>query len=84
MSLQPFVWPWSLFSFITLYTVGRNPWTADQPIAGSQPIHRITQTQNKHTQTSMPRVVFEPTFPAFEQAKTVHALDRAVAVNGIN
>jgi hypothetical protein len=31
----------------------------------------------------MPRVGFEPTIPAFEQAKRVHALDRAVTVIGI-
>jgi hypothetical protein len=30
--------------------------------------------------TSMPRVGLEPTTPLFEQAKTVHALDRAVTV----
>jgi hypothetical protein len=34
----------------------------------------LTQTQNKHTQTSMPLVGFEPTVPASERAKTVHAL----------
>jgi hypothetical protein len=28
----------------------------------------------------MPRVGFEPTIPAFERAKTVHALDRAATV----
>jgi hypothetical protein len=28
----------------------------------------------------MPRVGFEPTIPAFEQAKTVHVLDRAPIV----
>jgi hypothetical protein len=43
-----------------------------------------TQTQNKGTQTSMPRVGFEPTIPVFEGAKTVHALDRAVTVFGIS
>jgi hypothetical protein len=32
----------------------------------------------------MPRVRFEPTTPAFEWAKIVHALDRAVTVIGIN
>jgi hypothetical protein len=37
----------------------------------------LTQTQNKHRQTSMPRVGFETTIPAFEQANTVDALDRA-------
>jgi hypothetical protein len=40
-------------------------------------LHRITQTQNKRRQTSMPRVGFEPTIPVFERTKTVHALDSA-------
>jgi hypothetical protein len=30
----------------------------------------------------MPRVGFEPRIPAFERAKTVHALDRAAIVIG--
>jgi hypothetical protein len=30
----------------------------------------------------MPRVGFEPTFPVFERAKIVHALDRAATVIG--
>jgi hypothetical protein len=30
----------------------------------------------------MPRVVFEPSFPFLERAKTVHALDRAATVIG--
>jgi hypothetical protein len=30
----------------------------------------------------MPRVGFEPTIPAFDQAKTVHALDRVATVIG--
>jgi hypothetical protein len=30
----------------------------------------------------MPRVGFEPTVPAFERAKTIHASDRAVTVIG--
>jgi hypothetical protein len=42
----------------------------------------LTQTQNKHTQTSMPRVGFETTIPEFKRAKTVHALDRAATVIG--
>jgi hypothetical protein len=42
----------------------------------------LTQTQNEHKQTSMPRVGFETTTPAFERAKTVHALDRAATVIG--
>jgi hypothetical protein len=30
----------------------------------------------------MPRVGFEPTIPAFERPKTIHALDRAATVIG--
>jgi hypothetical protein len=36
--------------------------------------------QNKYRQTSMPLVGFEPTIPAFERAKTFHALNRAATV----
>jgi hypothetical protein len=60
------------FSFLILYTVGRSPWMGDQLVA--RPLHtQRTQTQNRCTQTSMPRVGFEPTNPVFERAKTVHA-----------
>jgi hypothetical protein len=45
-------------------------------------LHRETQTQNKSTQTSMPRVKFETMTPVVERAKTVHALDRAATVIG--
>jgi hypothetical protein len=40
------------------------------------------RTQNKRRETSMPRVGFEPTIPAFERAKTIHALDHAASVIG--
>jgi hypothetical protein len=40
------------FSFLIL--VGRTPWPGEQPVARSLPTQRITQTQNKRTQTSMP------------------------------
>jgi hypothetical protein len=66
--------PWTLFQFLNLYTVGTIPCTGDQPIARPLPTHRTSQTQNKCTQTSMPRVGFEPTIPVFERANTVHAL----------
>jgi FAD synthase len=49
------------------------------PLQGSY----LTQTQNKHKQTTIPRVGFEPTLLEFERARTVHALDRAAAVIGI-
>jgi hypothetical protein len=43
---------------------------------------KVTQTQMKRGQTSMPRVGFEPMTAAFEQTKTIHALDRADTVIG--
>jgi hypothetical protein len=51
--------PWPLFQFLNLYTVGRIPWTEDQPVGRSLPTYRTTQTQNKRTQTSMPQVGFK-------------------------
>jgi hypothetical protein len=82
MALQPFVGPWPLFQFLKLYTVGRTTQTGYQPVARPLPAHRTAQTQNKRTETSMPRVGLEPTIPAFQRAKTVHALDRAATVTG--
>jgi hypothetical protein len=49
MSLQPFVGLWTLFSFLIFYTVGRTPWTGDQPVARHTGQHK----QNKRTLTSM-------------------------------
>jgi hypothetical protein len=70
------------FNLLILYTVGRTPWKGNQLVARPLPTHRTTKTQNKRTQTSMPQVRFEPTIPAFERAKTVHALNRAATVIG--
>jgi hypothetical protein len=67
------------FSFLIFYTVGR---TRDHPFARPLPAHRTAQTQIKHTHTSMPQVVFEPTIPMFERTKTVHTSDRAAIVIG--
>jgi hypothetical protein len=68
------------FSFLILYTVGRTLWTGDQPVARPLSTQSTTPTHNKHTQTSMPLVGFEPTIPVIQRAKTVHALDRAATV----
>jgi hypothetical protein len=54
----------------------------DQPVARPLPTHKTTQTQNKRTQTPMPRVGFGPMTPGFKRAKTVHALDRAATEIG--
>jgi hypothetical protein len=47
MALQSFVGPWSFFffSFLIFYTVGRTPWTGDQPVTRLIPPKRIAQTQ---------------------------------------
>jgi hypothetical protein len=47
VALQLFVGPWPLFQFLNQCTVGRTPWTGDQPVARPLPTHRTTQTQNK-------------------------------------
>jgi hypothetical protein len=43
-------------------------------------LHTVQHKQNKSTQTSMPRVWFEPTIPLFERAKMAHTLDSAATV----
>jgi hypothetical protein len=40
-----FCWDLAAFSvFIILHTIGRTPWTGDQPVARPLPAHRTTQT----------------------------------------
>jgi hypothetical protein len=68
MALQP-LWTLAAFSVSLSITVGRTPWTGDQPVARPLPTHRTTQTHNIRTQTSTPLVGFEPTIPVFERAK---------------
>jgi hypothetical protein len=63
------------FQFLNLYTVGRTPWNGG--ISPSQGRYLHTDTQ-----TSIPRVGFQPMIPVFERAKTVHALVHAVTVIG--
>jgi hypothetical protein len=45
-------------------------------------LHTEQHKHNKHTQTSMSWVRFEPTILAFERAKTVHAFNRSATVTG--
>jgi hypothetical protein len=40
MALKP-LWTSSAFQFLNLYTVGRTPWTGDQPVVRQLPTHRI-------------------------------------------
>jgi hypothetical protein len=55
----------------------------DQPVVRPLPAHR-RHTQNKRTQTSMPRLGFEHMTQVFKRAKTVVDLDRAATVIGKN
>jgi hypothetical protein len=80
--LLPLLWsikhPWNTlfhFSFLILGQSVGLPGRGDQSVARPLLAHRTTQTQNKRTQTSMPWVGLKPIIPAFERAKTVHALD---------
>jgi hypothetical protein len=41
-----------------------------------------TYTANTNTEETRPRVGFESTIPAFERAKTFHALDSTITVIG--
>jgi hypothetical protein len=80
MALQPFVGPGLLLSFIIFLTqtVG-----LERVISPSQGRYLHTgQHKNRitYTKTTMPWVGFKPMIQAFEQAKTVHALDRVATV----
>jgi hypothetical protein len=65
MALQPFVWPWPLFSFLIPHGVGRTPWAEDQPAARPLPTHRVQRKHIINAQTSMPQVGFESTISVF-------------------
>jgi hypothetical protein len=62
-------------SFLIPYTVSWTIWTGDQPIVRPLPTHRTAQTQKKRTHTSMPRVGFETTIPAFEDGSYLKPRD---------
>jgi hypothetical protein len=79
---SPLLGPGLFFSFVIVFTDCRIPWTSDQPVSKPLPTHRTAQTVKTHTQTSMPWVGFDPMIPAFERAKTVHALARSATVIG--
>jgi hypothetical protein len=65
------------FSFLVLYTVGRSPWTGDQPVARPPRTHRTTPTQNWHSHS------FEPTIPVAEWANRGHAVDREASLSDV-
>jgi hypothetical protein len=75
MALRPFVGPRPLFQFLDPI---HSRWNSLD--GGSACRKASTYTQNKRTQASMPLMGFEPTIPAFERTKTVHAVNHAVTV----
>jgi hypothetical protein len=85
VALEPFVWYWLLLQFRSPFcTDGTTPSTSDQPVARPLPSGQYKQRINAYThQTPIPWVGFEPTIPAFELAKTVHALDFAAIEIGV-
>jgi hypothetical protein len=74
LAVQALCWTSAVFSFLIFYTVGRTPWTGDQPVARPLPAQIGQHKQNIRTQPSVPQMGFEPTIPVFERAKTIHAL----------
>jgi hypothetical protein len=57
MALQTVVGPWPIFKFLDLYTQSVGLLVRGiRPSQGRYLAHRTTQTQNKHTQTSMPQM----------------------------
>jgi hypothetical protein len=83
MPLQPFVGPWPLFQFLNPIHSRQDSLGGGSARRKALPAHRKTQTQNKRTPTSIPRVGFKPTIPLSERAKTAHALDRVTTVIGV-
>jgi hypothetical protein len=61
-----------------LQTVGRTPWTGDQPIVRPLRIQHNTNTDGSRTFIS--RVGFEPTNPGFDRAKAFLVLDQAATL----
>jgi hypothetical protein len=66
------------FCFLLYTTVGRTPWTGDQLV-----VRRLPNSNTEWTQTNIyVSSGFEPTIPASERVKWVHALDRSATVTG--
>jgi hypothetical protein len=83
MAPQPFVGP--LRGFLVFYLIHSRYDSLDGGsvrIKAATCTYRTPETQNKCTQTFMPRVVFEPTIQVLQRVKTVHALDSATTVIG--
>jgi hypothetical protein len=71
LALQP-LWALAAYQSPDLFTIGRTPWTCDQPVARPLSKHRTAQTQNKHIYYTLnihTRGGFEPAITASERSK---------------
>jgi hypothetical protein len=76
------LWTTPNFSISQSNTRSFEPLGRNLHVAKSQTTHGTTQTQNKSTQKSLPRLGLELTIEVFEWAKKVTALHHAVTVTG--
>jgi hypothetical protein len=68
-------------TYLTVYDSTALCWALEGGSAGRKAAICTQDSTHKHnTQTSIPRVGFEPPIPAFERVKTVHALDRTATL----
>jgi hypothetical protein len=68
----------SFYSFLIIWTVGRNSWAGDQLIAW--PLHVQDNTNIEEMLIYVTRMGFEPTTSVFEQTNTVYVLYREATV----
>jgi hypothetical protein len=84
LALQP---PWALASSFSFMIILQTVRLLRRVISPSQGLY-LNTGQHKHRvniythQTSIPWVGLEPTIPASQRTKTVHALDRSATVTG--
>jgi hypothetical protein len=83
LALQPQFGPWPTSMKLSVsLRFSRTPWAGDQLVARPLPVHKHRKMHTHIHYTSMPWVGFEPTIPASELAKTVHASERSATVTG--
>jgi hypothetical protein len=84
LALQP-LWALAAFLFPDLFTIGRTPWTCDQPVAKPLPKHRTAQTQNKHIYYTLninAQGGIQTRNHGLRAIETVHAWDRSATATG--
>jgi hypothetical protein len=74
--------PWKALFPLSFLILTQSVWLIGREISLSP--GRYLHKKSKRRKTSMPRVGFEPTIPASERAKTVHALDCAAIAIGVS